>query len=51
MVEKRQINAAERKVLMAEIKRREKDLSATLNWKARSQELSRKFWLTKNQLN
>jgi hypothetical protein len=34
MVEKRQINAAERKVLMAEIKRREKDLRARLNWKA-----------------
>ena len=46
MVEKRQINASERKVLVAEIKRREKDLSARLNWKARSQELSRKFWLT-----
>lgn len=34
MVEKRQINAAERKVLMAEIERREKDLNTRLNWKA-----------------
>lgn len=33
MVEKRQINVAERKLLIAEIKRLEKDLGRKLNWK------------------
>ena len=34
MVEKRQLNVAERKVLIAEIKRLERDLNTRLNWKS-----------------